>query len=1004
MKKRKQKNNVIPQMFDVRPVDKSGGFDVEKYSRLPKEIKIKEKKKTTRKEFISLRDINFEKPDQVKDDFPEKRKNSFATTKRQEQASVRRAIDRKNPESHQALTEKNKQTLEERYRKINKEKEIKERAARLSNQIKKINRLSLNKKFGEDELQDFVSIKENSREGVLSKQTFFYPHIEEGIELKEKRRNWKDPRQQKKINLDKEKKKQDYWKKIVEEKKQEKLRKEKEREKQEALRLKQEQKQLEKQEKIRLKKEKEEQRRREELAREEERKKREEQKRQALILQEKEREREKLRKEGGRVKKEREKEREKLRKRQERKDRRIKRKKTARKTKEILLNVFRVKPSRFKFASAALSFTLIVCLTSFSVFASKFAFYGLQIKEDVEVKGNKTIDLVSKAKANFEDKNIPGAIENLEQAREEIKQANQDLEKIGGEAIGFFSGVPFLSKASSGKNLLEAGDSLLEAVSCASGIVKELERLENPLASSGDKSVGDVFMNMNKKLSEAEDYVKEAQLNMERVKTEDLPEKHRDKIEKIKQLLPQLEAILGEVDKNQFVFKDMLGYNGPRKYLFLFQNNQEMRATGGFIGSYGVLKIHDGHVQDLLIEGIYNPDGQLDVNVIPPKPIQKISAAWSTHDANWFPDFPTSADKISWFYEKTGGPTIDGIITLTPEVIKDLLEVTGPIDMPEYETSISAENFMEKIQYEVEFDYDKRENKPKKIIADMTPKLMEKVFNQKSLKNTSQVIKVFLGALNEKHILIHSQNEEIQKRVSELGWSGEILDTPKDYLMVINSNINGFKTDGVIDQDIKHQAEIQPDGTIVDTVTVTRKHNGGNTGYEFWDRVNANYMRVYVPKGSELIKASGHTRETVPDPLDYEKLNFQTDSLVKKQENSIEIDKETGTRIYKEKNKTVFGNWTYVSPGEETKVTYQYKLPFKINLNKNEEKTDFYSLLTQKQAGSVGVGFQSEISLPENMELYWHYPKEQSVNSRGIELEGALNADNFQGAVLKKKN
>ncbi|MFW5885131.1 MAG: DUF4012 domain-containing protein [Patescibacteria group bacterium] len=986
MKKRKQRNNVIPQMFDVRPVDESGGFDVEKYSRLPKEIKIKEKKKIARKELISLRDINFKKPGQVKDDFPEKRKNSFATTKRQEPTSAKITIDRESLESRQSLTEKNKQSFEEQYRKINKEKEIKERAARLSNRIKEINRLSLNQKFGEDELRDFVSIKEDPRERILSKQTFFYPHIEEGMRLKEKRRNWKDPRQQRRVNLDKEKEEQDYWKKIVEERKQEKLRKEKEKEKRKAFRLKQEQKQLEKQEKIRLKKEREEQRRRGELIKEEERKKREEQKRQALILREKEKEREKLRK------------------RQERENRRIKGEKTARKTKEFLLNIFRAKPSRFKFASAALSFTLIVCLTSFSVFASRFAFYGFQIKEDVEVKGNKSIDLVSKAKANFEDKNIPGAIENLEQAREEIKQANQDLEKIGGEAVGLFSGVPFLSKASSGKNLLEAGDSLLEAVSCASDIVKELERLENPLASSGDKSVGDVFMNMNKKLSEAEDHVKEAQVNMERVKTEDVPEKHRDKIEKIKQLLPQLKAILGEIDKNQFVFKDMLGYNGPRKYLFLFQNNQEMRATGGFIGSYGVLKIHEGHVKDLFIEGIYDPDGQLDVNVVPPKPIQKISAAWSTHDANWFPDFPASADKISWFYEKTGGPTIDGIITLTPEVIKNLLEVTGPIDMPEYETSISAENFMEKIQYEVEFDYDKRENKPKKIIADMTPKLMEKVFNQKSLKNTSQVMKVFLGALNEKHILIHSQNEEIQKRVSELGWSGEILGTPKDYLMVVNSNINGFKTDGVIDQDIKHQAEIQPDGTIVDTVTVTRRHNGGNTGYEFWDEVNANYMRVYVPKGSELIKASGHTRETVPDPIDYEKLNFKKDSLVEKQENSTEIDKETGTRIHKEKNKTVFGNWTYVSPGEETKVTYQYKLPFKINLNKNEEETDFYSLLAQKQAGSVGVGFQSEINLPENMETYWRYPKEQSVNSRGIELKGNLNTDNFQGAVLKKKN
>ncbi|HCX28112.1 MAG TPA: hypothetical protein DHI91_03160, partial [Candidatus Portnoybacteria bacterium] len=53
-------------------------------------------------------------------------------------------------------------------------------------------------------------------------------------------------------------------------------------------------------------------------------------------------------------------------------------------------------------------------------------------------------------------------------------------------------------------------------------------------------------------------------------------------------------------------------------------------------------------------------------------------------DANWFADFPSSAKKIMSFYEKAGGSTADGVISLTPTIIERLLSMTGPIEMPAY--------------------------------------------------------------------------------------------------------------------------------------------------------------------------------------------------------------------------------------------------------------------------------------------------------------------------------
>jgi hypothetical protein len=174
----------------------------------------------------------------------------------------------------------------------------------------------------------------------------------------------------------------------------------------------------------------------------------------------------------------------------------------------------------------------------------------------------------------------------------------------------------------------------------------------------------------------------------------------------------------------------------------------------------------DGRIRNFFVDGIFNPDGQLTDKIIPPKPIQKISAAWSLHDSNWFPHFPLSAQKAISFYEKTGGPTVDGVVTLTPTVMQKLMKVTGPIYMEEYDVELTSENFIKKIQYEVEEDYDKEDNRPKKILSDLAPIVLDRLLSSGDPETISETIKILGEALNEKHILIYSSNEELQQIIS----------------------------------------------------------------------------------------------------------------------------------------------------------------------------------------------------------------------------------------------
>ena len=654
-------------------------------------------------------------------------------------------------------------------------------------------------------------------------------------------------------------------------------------------------------------------------------------------------------------------------------------------------------------ARPAMSFALAGVISVLLFSAIAFVSYGLQIKEDVQVKGQQALGFLAQAQEALKNQDFSGARASINSAQQQFKEAENQLNTLGGDMLDIFSNLPFLSKISSGKNLVGAGDELTLAVGEITEIVALFSKLENPFDEEREEpqSMVDLFLAANEHITRARTFLDRANENVQKVKPEDLPIEYQDKFIKIKESLPLIVTMIDKFEQNSEVYLELLGYNGPRKYLFLFQNNQEMRATGGFIGSYGLLHINNGEIKNLIIDGIFNPDGQLFEDVIPPSPLQKISAGWSTHDANWYPHFPSSAHKIAWFYEKTGGPTVDGIITFTPTVMKKMLEVTGEIDMPEYGTSVNAENFIERTQFEVEIDFDKELNQPKKFIADLAPKTLNKLFSMRDPKDVSKVFSVMSDALKEKHILIYSFDENVQNMVSSQGWSGEILNTEKDFLMVINSNINGFKTDGVIDETISHKAEIMQDGSIIDTVKIIRTHNGGDSDFDWWNRVNSNYMRVYVPQGSQLITAKGHTREIVEPPLDYKKLKFEVHLDVLEQEQNMKTDENTGTRIYEEENKTVFANWVYVSPKETVEMEYQYLLPFKIDLGKNNEGVDTYSLLAQKQSGSDYSKFESIITYEPDMSAVWKYPEIVDVSNKELKFSKDLKTDQFIGIVFQ---
>lgn len=643
----------------------------------------------------------------------------------------------------------------------------------------------------------------------------------------------------------------------------------------------------------------------------------------------------------------------------------------------------------------------VIIVATILVFGFFLYQQGKKMEERVLGYGEDGYDALNQAAAQLKAGNPVGAGVSFDKAAQSFIRASKETVFLHGIVVDAASLIPGLSRAASGKHVIEAGKYFSLAGKPLSQLAESISLSKEAYAQGEKISLLSLLEQTKNPLQQALVLLAEANQELQAVVIDDLPEEKREKFLLVRTNLPLVLSVLSGFEKNEVLLKELLGGNGPRTYLFLLQNNHELRATGGFIGSYALVDVNDGIIRRFFVDGIFNPDGQLKENIVPPKPIQKISAGWSLHDSNWFPDFPTSAEKAIFFYEKTGGPTVDGVITLTPTVMQKLLSVIGPIALPQYGLVVDAENFIPVIQEQVEVKYDKELNEPKKVLHDLTQVLFERVFSLQERAMSHRIGEALIDGLNEKHMLIYMRHSETQRLIDEIGWSGRVLETGKDYLSVIHSNINGYKTDGVIDEVISHEASIEEDGSIIDTVKITRTHKGGDTPYEWWNKVNADYLRVYVPKGSELISSQGTTWEFPEAPLDYERLGFRQDADVVREETMMAVDKRFGVRISEDVGKTVFGAWVYVSPKESVTVEYRYRLPFRFDMKAfKEDNGASYSVLYQKQSGSIGSTLSSSIVPPEGAEIIWQTEPNLVPYGRELRHESKLVTDVFFGVLL----
>jgi len=331
-------------------------------------------------------------------------------------------------------------------------------------------------------------------------------------------------------------------------------------------------------------------------------------------------------------------------------------------------------------------------------------------------------------------------------------------------------------------------------------------------------------------------------------------------------------------------------------------------------------------------------------------------------------------------------------------LIQELFKITGPIALPEYNKIITAENFIQETQKAVEIEYDKKLNQPKKFIADLLP-LFITALNDAFNTNYFEIVDILEQALGNKDLQMYFRDDLAQTRAREFNWTGEVDNLPArtDYLMVVNANISGQKSDAKIEQRILHRAEVASDGTVTNSVIVLRKHRGVK-GELFYGVPNVNYLRLYVPAGSILLEASGFL-----PPLEH--LFKNTDGAIPDEDylrisGGFSVHRKSGALINNEFGKTVFGGWLQTDPGEESVAVFKYKLPWKINSPSLPPTNLKYSLFVQKQSG-LDSDFVSELKLSETRKPLVFYPDSWRGDGKIFEIKDKIDKDKFYSLLLK---
>jgi hypothetical protein len=400
------------------------------------------------------------------------------------------------------------------------------------------------------------------------------------------------------------------------------------------------------------------------------------------------------------------------------------------------------------------------------------------------------------------------------------------------------------------------------------------------------------------------------------------------------------------------VLPGMVGWGGERRYLVLAQNPAELRPSGGYAGTVGTIVFRDGELVEQSFIDVHKLDLQEGLPFVEaPAPLRDhllgSDQSWRLADAAWSADFPVAARQAVEFYAlETGQQDIDGVIAITTFAFDRLLEVVGPVELPEFGVTVQPGEVTMTLLGETRGPELTIENR-KDILDELA-----RVATRRLLALAPEQWPAMFAALQdigaERMALAWLADEDGQRLAASAGWSGELRRDPQaNHLYVVEANMAPTsKYNLVVDRSDSLVVRLDESGDALESLRLDWVNRAGEPGepYASLRSFSTNeegwygsYVQVMVPAGSELVTASGRASEEV----------------------------RGAGRVTEEAGRTVFGTYLLMPPGEST-LTHLWTSP---DAARRTEDGWEYRLVVQKQPGARPHPVAVRVDLPEGAEV-----------------------------------
>lgn len=573
--------------------------------------------------------------------------------------------------------------------------------------------------------------------------------------------------------------------------------------------------------------------------------------------------------------------------------------------------------------------------------------------------------IASAQKTEFQAKKALDALkkQNISLAQTEFKKTREDLidtqKAFGGLVV--YKIIPVLG------TYIDDGDHLIKAafhgLDAADILVASIEPYADVLGLKGqgsfvggtaEKRVQTAVRTMGKVTPRIDDIAKalsKAKEDIDNIDPNDYPgifvlARARDQIKTLRKFTDDGVTFINDARPLIKILPNLLGEPKEKKYLIIFQNDKELRPTGGFITAYAVFRLAQGIIHVDTSSDIYGLDSTIPNKEKAPRPILEYLPkvpVFNLRDSNLSPDFVSSMETFRGLYAKSSGPDVDGIVAVDTHALIGAITVLGDmtVDGTTFTTKTDSRCGCPQAIYKLEeiadtpvqadfryVDVHAVNAARKNIIGDLMYAIMNKAFSSSPKLYWGPLFQEMINQTTQKHVLFYVFDKNAQKGLDALGVSGRILPFEGDYLHVNEANFGGAKSNLFTTEDVSQEFKVQSDGSIEKTITINYKNPyppsdcNLERGNLCLNAVLRSWIRLYTPKGSILKDSQGSEVKMI---------------------------------TYDELGKTVFEGFLTIRPKGAAKFTISYTLPFKLT------NGSFLPLLIQKQPGTAD--FENVISV-----------------------------------------